>query len=279
MPKCKLCGKEATILTYHVKKVHELTKEQYLIKFPNAELTDPSVRERLKNNSKDRWSGEGAEKQKEEAAKRISKRNKKNWEDEEYRKKMTEVLTDNNHKMMPELREKVKKSSKKAWSKNTPEVEERRRKAKDVLKKANELQWTPEKREKMSIKLTEMNKSGQIRYTTNKVEYKGDTFKSSWEFGFALYLEDAGLEYQYEPKTFVFEYDGRKHRYTPDFYVPELDSYYEVKGWYKDKENILRKKSVVEESGAPCIMVDKEYVAENGIKEFIQLAQKIMKGK
>jgi hypothetical protein len=56
-------------------------------------------------------------------------------------------------------------------------------------------------------------------------------FRSSWESNFCRYLIYKGIRWEYEPKVFVFE--KIKHgtvSYLPDFYLPDLDIYVEVKG-------------------------------------------------
>jgi hypothetical protein len=68
-----------------------------------------------------------------------------------------------------------------------------------------------------------------------KVSHKdsnGDTiiFRSTWEAAFAVYLEAKKINYNFEPCTFLY-LDGS--RYTPDFYLPDLNIWVEVKGFMK----------------------------------------------
>lgn len=53
-----------------------------------------------------------------------------------------------------------------------------------------------------------------------------DYFKSALEADFARFLRYVGLNYEYEKKTFVSGVGA----YTPDFYIPVLDVYVELKG-------------------------------------------------
>lgn len=62
--------------------------------------------------------------------------------------------------------------------------------------------------------------------------YKDTHFRSSWEAEFAKELDGLGIEWQYEKQQFKLS-NGK--RYTPDFYVPVLDKYYEVKGYWWPK--------------------------------------------
>jgi hypothetical protein len=75
-----------------------------------------------------------------------------------------------------------------------------------------------------------------------KIKYKGIKMRSSWEVAYAKYLDKQGIKWEYEPKAF----DLGETTYTPDFYLPESDTYVEIKGrWFKDskkKFNLFRKK-------------------------------------
>lgn len=69
------------------------------------------------------------------------------------------------------------------------------------------------------------------KYKSGK--YRGIKMRSSWEIAYAKYLDKQNVKWQYEPKTF----DLGNSTYTPDFYLPDSDTYVEIKGrWYKDAE-------------------------------------------
>jgi hypothetical protein len=55
-------------------------------------------------------------------------------------------------------------------------------------------------------------------------------FKSALEADFARLMNHLGIEFTYEAKTFVTE----KGAYTPDFYLPEFDTFVELKGAEND---------------------------------------------
>lgn len=57
--------------------------------------------------------------------------------------------------------------------------------------------------------------------------YKGIRMRSGLEAEFARQLDEAELEWQYEPRRFRLSWCT----YTPDFYLPELDIWVETKGW------------------------------------------------
>ncbi len=60
----------------------------------------------------------------------------------------------------------------------------------------------------------------------------GHYVRSSWEADMARVFRHLEIEYQYEPQTFELSKEQNiTITYTPDFYVPEQDTFYEVKGW------------------------------------------------
>ena len=61
--------------------------------------------------------------------------------------------------------------------------------------------------------------------------YKDIWFRSSWEVAYAKYLDKNRIKWLYEPKTF----DLGTTTYTPDFYLPETNTYVEIKGYWRDK--------------------------------------------
>lgn len=65
--------------------------------------------------------------------------------------------------------------------------------------------------------------------------------RSSYELGTALFLEVNNIEWQYEPKPFTLTIlqngKSKQTSYKPDFYLPEYDTYIEVKGyWYRQSK-------------------------------------------
>ena len=69
----------------------------------------------------------------------------------------------------------------------------------------------------------------------------GHFVRSSWEADFARILNLYNLKYYYEPKIFPLKRkNGEVIHYTPDFYVPSKNTFYEIKGFLRDldKEKI-----------------------------------------
>jgi hypothetical protein len=68
------------------------------------------------------------------------------------------------------------------------------------------------------------NKFGQ-RYG-KKYKYGGFLFRSSWELKLAKFLDKLGYEWEYEDTEIQLD---KTHSYTPDFFLPELNLFIEVK--------------------------------------------------
>lgn len=64
---------------------------------------------------------------------------------------------------------------------------------------------------------------------------KGHWVRSTWELVVADWLFSNGVEYEYEPERFVF---NRRWSYLPDFYIPSVDLYIEVKGQMDSKSKL-----------------------------------------
>lgn len=60
-----------------------------------------------------------------------------------------------------------------------------------------------------------------------QTNYKGYLFRSRLEARWALFFDEMGIKYEYEPEGFVL---GDSTCYLPDFYLPECKTYVEVKG-------------------------------------------------
>lgn len=61
---------------------------------------------------------------------------------------------------------------------------------------------------------------------------KGHWVRSSWEREVADWFFQRNVQYEYESKLFDL---GNGLRYRPDFYLPEFNVYYEVKGYWTEK--------------------------------------------
>jgi hypothetical protein len=76
-----------------------------------------------------------------------------------------------------------------------------------------------------------------------EVEYNNYTFRSKTEAKWAKLFDVLEIEYVFEPDTYVLDIinDNNKRksiRYLPDFYLPSLDIYLEIKNNGKNRPNM-----------------------------------------
>ena len=66
--------------------------------------------------------------------------------------------------------------------------------------------------------------------------YRGIKFRSGWEVQFYKHCLGLGYHPKYEKESFKTPWGY----YVPDFWVPELKTYFEVKGFFRTKESKLK---------------------------------------
>lgn len=166
------------------------------------------------------------------------------------------------HKHSEKTREKLSLCSRRGWGNMTKEKLEERNKKQRITR----------------IKNGTLNPIKNIEncYSRAKGGKRSDLnnqyFRSTWEANIARYFNYLGIEWQYEPKTFIFENITRGSvSYTPDFYLPKTDEWIEVKGWMdgKSKTKLKRfEKQYPEEYKKLKLIQEKEY---NEIKKKISM--------
>jgi len=115
---------------------------------------------------------------------------------------------------------------------------------KQILSEKYKLAWqnkTQEQKEKIYINLkkgreisknivkSKYSKSGGYREDLDKY------FRSKWEANIARIFNYSNIIWEFEPKR--FEFDDKSNgieSYLPDFYLPKLNIWIEVKGWMKE---------------------------------------------
>ena len=60
--------------------------------------------------------------------------------------------------------------------------------------------------------------------------YAGHLFRSRLEARWAVFFDSLGVFWKYEPQGFMVGIEWRERPYLPDFYLPDLDLWVEVKG-------------------------------------------------
>lgn len=168
----------------------------------------------------------------EETGKKISKALTGKKLSEETKKKMS---------ISGKGRPKSEATKKKMAERWTPEIKKQHA---EKLKKY----WTNEKRQEQSKISSQMWAEGKMspiismnNHWSTPTKYKGITMRSKLEVSYAKYLDGINEKWIYEPERFWL--DELQCTYLPDFYLPRIDTYTEVKGWDQglDKVETFRK--------------------------------------
>lgn len=115
--------------------------------------------------------------------------------------------------------------------------------SKTSIKYDQSLYWTPENRLAHSIKMKEAVKNYPESYSSNNVcgrvklkEYKGTKLNGGWELLVAQYLDENNISWTNKVNPIEYKWNDSIHSYFPDFYLPEMDLYIEVKGYERDRD-------------------------------------------
>lgn len=111
------------------------------------------------------------------------------------------------------------------------------------ISKANKnIKWNQERKKAHSISMKKAIENHPDSYTKNNVVgrvknimYNGTKLKGTWELIVAKWLDANHIEWQYETSYFYYEWNG-KRKYYPDFYLPKLNIYVEVKGYETERD-------------------------------------------
>ena len=88
--------------------------------------------------------------------------------------------------------------------------------------------------------------------------YNGYRFRSRLEARWAVFFDAIGIKYQYEPEGYEFS-DGTK--YLPDFFLPEANEYFEVKGEMTEAD-MHKIEMLIAESGKPLAIGYNDFLFE-----------------
>jgi hypothetical protein len=123
--------------------------------------------------------------------------------------------------------------------------------------------WTDEKREKHSVSMRKAVLANPESYTSNNVcgrvvieDYNGEKFHGKWELAVAKWLDKNNIKWERKIKPFSYFWNDKWHLYFPDFYLPTLDKYVEVKGYERERDRckwavvpnliVLKRKEIAE---------------------------------
>lgn len=107
----------------------------------------------------------------------------------------------------------------------------------------NATYWTAENRDKHADAMLAAVISHPDSYNYDNVcrrvkrfEYNGSYLHSSWEVEVAKYLDANNIKWIRKTTSFDYVWENKVRQYFPDFYLPELDVYVEVKGYEVPKD-------------------------------------------
>ncbi len=118
-----------------------------------------------------------------------------------------------------------------------------------LVRNANESEETKAKRIN-TVMLKIQNGDWHTHGKSKKVFDYGVWFDSYWEHAYARFLTESGIKWIRNRKAFDYVWQGKIHKYFPDFYLEETNEFIEIKGreyerdrakWeYFPKEQTLR---------------------------------------
>jgi Phage endonuclease I len=92
--------------------------------------------------------------------------------------------------------------------------------------------WSANSRIAVSAFMREQWRRGEVIKTFKRGV---DGFRSKLERRFAEWMNSLGVVWEYEPRRFSIKLNGEESSYLPDFYLPSINHWVEIKGfWYKD---------------------------------------------
>ena len=163
-------------------------------------------------------------------------------------------LSDSNYdKTMPQERvDRILESCK--WYSHSQETRDK------ISKRLSGIKRTPEQIENMREQTKRLWKEGKLStHGIGKDGVRNDLgvyMRSRWEANYARLLTYWGMEWEYEPRRFDTPYGS----YCPDFYLPCMDFYIEVKGFELDGTQARKRQWLIDNHIISLHLVkDKEY--------------------
>jgi hypothetical protein len=203
MALCAICGKVGKSLFAHL-RAHKISKVEYERKYPSHPLIDTETAAKCVPTEETR----------KKASKAVSASNKKRWiEDPDKCWIQLSAARDIPGRCdHDKLSEKAKTQWKDPIFRNHVTLS---------VSKSTRRAWSKNRDSMLAIALN--NAFGHKR-----IEHRGTRFRSSWEVSFAKILDAQGIKWVYEPCNFKYIFEGSHRRYTPDFWIPDWNSYVEI---------------------------------------------------
>lgn len=94
-------------------------------------------------------------------------------------------------------------------------------------------------------------------------------FRSRWEFKVAKYLDAHLIAWEYEKHKIPVKLKVGKRTvsaiYIPDFYLPELKCFWEVKGWWRNDKSRAKVEAAEKQHKLTVKLIMEEQMREMGL--------------
>ena len=123
-----------------------------------------------------------------------------------------------------------------------PNLDSIKKKVSEKLKGDNNPAKRKNVREKISNTIKNKIKEGTWHNSFSKSRthlYKNIKFHGKWELEYAKYLDENNVKWRRPTEKFEYLFEGKKRKYTPDFYLINENIYIEIKG-YKTSKDIAK---------------------------------------
>lgn len=144
-----------------------------------------------------------------------------------------------------------------------------------IAKKHNAEYWNEKNIQKHSETMRKVVIDHPESYSKNNVsgrvqiyDYKGTKLKGRWELETAKWLDAQDIKWENEANPQNYKWNNGWHLYFPDFYLPDLECYIEVKGYKRERDEC--KWSAFD---GRLIIVDKEVIDQLNDFTFASLCE------
>lgn len=100
------------------------------------------------------------------------------------------------------------------------------------------------------------------------------SYQNSYERNMMGYLDENKIKWIRCKERFPYFYEGKKHTYNPDLYLPDFDMYLELKGFLRKKDPIKFEQFPQDKN---LVLLEYEDLVKLGLKVFSPSNEKVAK--
>jgi len=88
-----------------------------------------------------------------------------------------------------------------------------------------------------TVKQKISNGDWHVSFSKRRIhERNGVKFHGTWELRYSIWLDEQGINWIRNEKSFPYYFNEVQRQYTPDFFLPEQNLYIEIKGYETEKD-------------------------------------------